>query len=122
MEQLGIDRTRASKARAIHRTFNEERDVVGLSVKDASERRERVRRAEVGRKERRAENNPLSHFLRDVCQKADTLVDEAALTVAADAAALAPVVREAIRRLTTLLDYLERQADDTRGSRLPANK
>jgi hypothetical protein len=36
---LGIDKTRASKARAIARTFDDERQLVGLTVQEAYQRR-----------------------------------------------------------------------------------
>jgi len=44
LEQLGIDRTRASKARAIFRTFRSEQFVAGLSVDEAYSKRKRTQK------------------------------------------------------------------------------
>jgi len=41
LESYEIEKTRASKARAIHRTFESEQDVDGLTVEEAYARRER---------------------------------------------------------------------------------
>jgi 3-methyladenine DNA glycosylase AlkC len=45
LEHLGIDKTRASKARAIYRTFSKEEDVAGLTVEEAYAQRQRKRSA-----------------------------------------------------------------------------
>jgi hypothetical protein len=41
LERLGIDKTRASKARAIARTFDDERQLAGLTIEEAYQRRRR---------------------------------------------------------------------------------
>ena len=115
LDDLGIDKTRASKARAIQRTFDEVGQVADLSVEDAYAHRERKphgktkKSAASGRKMPR-QTKAIRTFAAAVCKKAQSLVDEAAFAESEDAVVLVPAVRNAIEQLQGLLKLLETQA------------
>lgn len=84
LEELGVDKTRASKACAIHRTFKQQELVEGLSVQEAYQRRERKPSTKTRRK--MSTGGGFFQWLRDVCKHADFFLDEAACTEPNDAA------------------------------------
>lgn len=115
LKKLGIDKTRASKARAIYRTFKEEEQVRGLSVDEAYGRRKRKlakakRRKSVRKATREQEVGELRTFFGYVSKRADALLDVAGFADPDDAQGLISAVRAAITRLEYLLHHLERQA------------
>ena len=115
LENWGITKTRASKARAIYRTFAKEQDVSGLSVEEGYEQRTRKRAnapkpksaKSVGREK---EVRALRKFVRFVSKHANKLIDVAGFAEPDDAKALIPETREAIRDLEQLLVHLEHNA------------
>ena len=112
LQELGIDKTRASKACAIHHTFKQQASVEGLSVQEAYERRERKARNSSAKKRRKKQTNgSINQWLLDVCKKADFFLDEAACANPSDAASLLPAIDAAIEELTTLRNHLQRQTD-----------
>ncbi len=108
LEELGVDRTRASKARAICQTFATEHAVDGLSVQEAYARRERKPRKPGPKKQRKKqEEKDLCHWLRDVCHKVDFFLDEAKFADPSESSALLPAVDAAIEELTKLRERLQ---------------
>jgi hypothetical protein len=111
IEQLGINKARASRARAIHRTFEKIGDVVGLTVEEAYDRRERKQRKQRGGQSRETdEQQALAAFLDNVSQKADFFIDVAGFAEPMDAISLLPAVKEAIERLERIRDLLAQQS------------
>jgi len=116
LADLGIDKTRASKARAIYRTFSREEDVAQLTVQEAYARRRQkepsapaasttpqvVRPASTAPKLRTA--------VGKIARNVGTVIQDAAFTTSAEASVLIPAIRKAIRELETLLEFLEQQA------------
>ena len=108
LEEIGVDKTRASKACAIHRTFQQQELVEDLSVQEAYQRRERKpRKSSTKTRRKKSTCGGFSQWLRDVCKHADFFLDEAACTEPNDAASLLPAVNAAIEELTSLRDQLQ---------------
>ena len=114
LQSLGIDPTRASKARAIYRTFDCEEDVAHLTVEAAYAQRRKQRPTAPPAKSEEAISKKSVQGLRTsiskIAHRAGTVVHDAAFTTAAEAKILIPAVRKAIRELETLLKCLEEQA------------
>ncbi|MCY2995962.1 MAG: hypothetical protein NTY19_50145 [Planctomycetota bacterium] len=109
LEELGIDKTRASKARALHRTFPTEQAVEGLSVQDAYARRERKPHGPSSEKRRQKQKQQgLFDWLLDVCKKADLFLDEAGFADPSESSTLLPAVDAAIDELTKLRARLQK--------------
>jgi hypothetical protein len=115
LEQLRIDKARASKARAIARTFEKAEEVRDLSVEEAYSRRQRKQRK--GPQEdaqpdsvRSKEIGELRKFVGFVSTRAEALIDVAGFTEPAYAEELLPSFREAVQRLVHLVRQLERSA------------
>ena len=112
---LGIDPTRASKARVIYRTFANENDVAHLTVEEAyAQRRQRQSAAPPAPNSEAANSKKSTRALRKsiskIADRTGTVVHDAAFATADEAIILIPAVRKAIRELQTLLEFLEQQA------------
>jgi len=115
LEELGIDKTRASKARAIYRTFTGEEDVAGLTVEEAYARRRRKKpRATPGSASDAAGPQRNSRSLRtsvgSISKRTAAVIHDAAFVAPEEATILIPAVRKAIHELQELLGALEQQA------------
>jgi hypothetical protein len=111
LQKLGIDKTRASKARAIHRTFPTEQAVDGLSVQEAYARRERRPRKAASKKQRKKRKQKgLCDWLRDVCREVDFFFDEAKFADPNESSALLPAVDAAIKELMKLRERLQERS------------
>ena len=110
LEELGVHKVRAAKARAIFRTFSTPQAVEGLSVEEAYEQRER-RQACAQQKallhkawgDQSDEGTlKLASFLLKVCDRAEELVDVAAHITEDRRTELLPMLRWAIEKLEHL--------------------
>ena len=110
----GIDPTRASKARAIYRTFPNEEDVARLTVEAAYAQRRRRQPTQPPNKSDGPDAKKSAQGLRmsvgKIANRAGTVVHDAAFATPDEATILIPAVRKAIRELEMLLRYLEEQA------------
>ncbi|MCH8047136.1 MAG: hypothetical protein IID44_25825 [Planctomycetes bacterium] len=119
LEQWAIDKTRASKARAIQRTFKTPQKVENMSVQEAYGRRKRQPRRKRPRPsattspKRREHVMGLGDWLFDVCQQANVYFDEAAHSTPEQATSLRGVADAAVGQLQRLRDQLEHQAHDS---------
>jgi hypothetical protein len=112
LQELGVDKTRASKACAIHRTFKQQESVEGLSVQEAYQRRERKpRKSSTKKRRKRKTNGSIIRWLLDVCKKADFFLDEAAATNSNEAESLLSAIDAAIEELTVLRNHVQRRTD-----------
>lgn len=112
LHELGVDKTRASKACAIHRTFKEQESVEGLSVQEAYARRDRKPRKSVAKKRRKKRTNTgIAEWLVEVCKKADLFVDEVACADPDEAAVLLPAIDAVIEGLTSIRHQLKQRVD-----------
>ena len=117
LEDQGIDKTQASKARAIHQTFAKVVDVAGLTVEEAYARRKRGHAAKTeGDAEPTQDVRRLRKSVRSISTRAESLIHAATSTVPEEAMILIPAVREAIRKLQELLVHFESQVDAARSS------
>ena len=112
LDELGIDKTRASKARAIQRSFDTENSVDGLSVQEAYRKRKRKSRKVGPKKKRRKSTNEhervsIAEWLRDVCQQIDIFLDEVASTDTEDAANVLPAIDAAVEELNRLRSQVQ---------------
>ena len=72
LDALGIDKTRASKALAIHRTFKTEQSLEGISVQEAYRCRKRKLQKPSAKKEgRKKSKTSMVDWLFDICDKVD---------------------------------------------------
>jgi hypothetical protein len=112
LQELGVDKTRASKACAIHRTFKSQKSVKGLSVQEAYQRRKRKSRKS-STKKRRKRKTPagLIQWLSGVCKKADFFLDEAAATNPNQAESLLSAIDAAIEQMTALRNQVPQRTD-----------
>jgi hypothetical protein len=101
LELHAIDKTRASKARAIHRTFASEKDLDGLSVEEAYARRERSG----GRRTNESE---------DAVQKLETHLQALSDCVEKVASEVQGNYREAVAGLLSDLDHAIRDLERLR--------
>ena len=112
LDELGIDRTRASKARCIRRTFEREVDIQGLTVAEAYGRRKRKhRRRQDSEADFEDEKHALANFIKDVRERAKPLIHDAAFAEQEEALLLLPSVYDAIRLLEEIHDQLKERAD-----------
>ncbi len=114
LKDLGIDKTRASKARAIFQAFDKVEDVATLTVDDAYAQRKRKQAAEreedAGGVQPRQDVQRLRRSVSKIVERTETAIDDAAFVVPKEAVILIPAVRKAIDKLQELLNYLEEQA------------
>ena len=115
LKDLGIDKTRASKARAIYRSFDKEEDVAGLTVDEAYAERNRKKTANPeddanGTAEPKKDVQRLRRSISSIAKRADKAVHDAAFAAPDEAMILIPAIRKAIGQLQELLGFLEQQA------------
>jgi hypothetical protein len=128
LTSLSVDPTRASKARAIHRTFANVEEVTDLSVKEAYQRRKRDKRPRVSSTAREfiaasaaqptvsADEpafNPVQ-FCIEICQKAELCQVVAESATPEDAADFLTAIDEAIGELAKLRTALGLKATSKR--------
>ena len=105
--ELGIEKTRASKARAIHGTFTAEEEVAELTVQEAYRRRQQKPR--VATAERRPSPPPefdLVGFLLGVCKQADGCADQVEFIEHEQAKQILTTLDETIAELDKLRQLL----------------
>jgi hypothetical protein len=110
LDKAGIHKVRASKSRAIYKTFPGPEAVANMAVEEAYGMRERRTRTATHRTQTRKptedvpqeETVQLEVFLLEVCDRADGLIDVAAFATQNRRAELCPVLRLAIEKLTFL--------------------
>jgi hypothetical protein len=114
--QLGISKARASKARAIARTFERAEEVREFSVEEAYSRRQRKQHK--GPQEHTSPDSArskdvaaLRKFVGFVSKHAEALIDVAGFAEPADAEKLLPSFHEAVQQMVYLVRHLERQAE-----------
>ena len=117
LKSLGIDATRASKARAIYRTFACENGVAHLTVEAAYAQRRKRQRSAPPAKPEAANSKKIANVLRKsiskIADRTGIAVHDAAFASPDEAIVLIPAVRKAIRELQALLEFLEQQAGTT---------
>ena len=112
LREHGIDKTYASKARAIHRTFKTEKSLKGVSVQEAYRQREiRPRAATVPKRHTRGKPNGMADWFVQVCEMADSFLDEANKASPDEAETLVSAADKALQKLSALRSCLERRAD-----------
>ena len=109
LEELGIDKTRASKACAIHRTLKSEARIGELTVREAYRHRQRKPRKLSSKRHRKKNSDGIAQWLMEVCRRADFYLDEASCADSDKAASLLPAVESAIGELTGLRDRLQQR-------------
>lgn len=124
LAELGIDKTRASKARAIFRAFRSLNDVEGQSVEEAyacrSRRQEQAPRA--AKRKPKGKGKALKAFLKDVPKGAEALIHEAVTMRPPEASQLITAIDAAIENLQRLRETLAAKATDAAagGEKKPA--
>ena len=119
LAQRGIDKGRASKARAIHRTFKDPREVERMSVHAAYERRKRQSRrgrrgaSDKTQSKRHQQATSIGDWLMDACQHIDFFCEEAAHLTATQARPLRDSIDVMVDQLQRLRTQLDRQNDDS---------
>jgi hypothetical protein len=114
LDALGIDKTRASKARAIQRSFEAECSLEGLSVQEAYRSRKRKVRKPSAKKERRKKSKQktgMVDWLFDICNKVDLYCAEADFADSEEASSLLSVIENAVAELTRLRRRLQQRID-----------
>lgn len=118
--ELAIDPTRASKGRAIHRTFPSITDLGDLSVKQAYERRVRTpgrrrpQTASRGSQQSVADGSTgMMSFFVDVGRRAESVIADVEFAAPADAANYLSALEAAIEELGKLRDALRRKASES---------
>jgi len=119
LKDLGIDKTRAAKARAIYRSFGSPDEVAKLTVEEAYAERERRQPAradddgaDVAPASER-EVRQLRKSVKSIAEQTESVVDAAAFAPPEEARILIPVIQNAIQHLQELVTYLEQQAATT---------
>jgi hypothetical protein len=115
LKDLRLEKSKASRARALAKTFATEQEVAGLTVKEAYDRRARPqRRAPKMSGRPNCALKGLRQFLTHVAKKADSYLDEAAFADGTSASETLPAVAAAIEKLRMLQTHLGKQADESR--------
>lgn len=115
VRDLGIDKTRASKATAIFQTFDGADEVARLTVEEAYARRQRRRPVKAGggpdgATHPKEDVQRLRKAVAAIAKRSGDAVHDAAFVAGKEAVILIPAVRKAIGQLQDLLEHLERQA------------
>ena len=105
-----LDKTKASRARAIARTFEKESDLAGLTVRDAYGKRARKPHPQAPATATRSKQPRLARFFQTVAREADALADEAGFAEQAAAAELLSAAEAALVNVQRLRDLLLLQA------------
>lgn len=101
--ELGIEKTRASKARAIHGAFEAEDEVAALTVQEAYRRRQSKPRAATAEKRVTPPAEfDLVEFLLGVCKQADGCADQVAYLELEQAQQILTTLDETIAELDKL--------------------
>lgn len=108
LEEQGVDKTRSSRACAIHRTFDSVEAVKDLSVQEAYDRRKR--KNSKTRDVRESKPLGLSDWLIDIHHKANFFLDEAGYAKGRLRAALLTAIDSAITELGKLRDQVSGDA------------
>ena len=109
MKSLGIEKTRASKARAIHQTFESEADLVGMSVDAAYDARTRTRHSD--RYSEPADPlETLSSYLQGLPRAIEEMATEIPWTSADSISQIVKEIKAAVSELHRLRRQLESQA------------
>lgn len=101
LADLGIDKSRASKARAIHGTFESETQVAELTVQEAYRRRPHKPRASAKRAAASPADN-LMAFLLGICKQTDFYAEEAVDAGPERAVQVITTIEESIAELEKL--------------------
>ena len=110
LEELGIDKSRASKARAIHGTFETESAVAELTVQEAYRRRPRKPRVVAVAKQVSVPTaNNLTAFLLDVCKQSDFCAGDVGDAAPEQAAEIVLTIDDAITELQKLRAIFQRR-------------
>lgn len=119
LKDRGIDKTRASKARSIYRTFDRPEEVAELTIEEAYAKRQRQRSQSAEPKDGSAhapkDVQRLRKSISSISKRTGDVIHDAAFAEPGEAVILIPAVRKAISELQELLKCLEQQA----GSRQP---
>lgn len=109
-----LDKTKASRSRAIARTFEKESELAGLTVREAYAKRARKPRSPArDTATSRDQKQPrLARFFQSVAREADALVDEAGFADKAAAAELLNAAETALINVQRLRDLLVEQVGD----------
>ena len=115
LRELGIDKTRACRARAIYRTFAKEEELGGLTVEQAYARRESQQPAKPDKErdsaaEAKNDVQRLRNSVSLIAQQAEEVIHDAAFASREEAVILIPAVRHVVDRLQEVLKFLEEQA------------
>jgi hypothetical protein len=109
---LGIEKTQAARACAIHRTFAGPKQVEGFSVDQAYRERERKQPRRRKKKSRGKHVAPtLASWLRGLCRSADSFLADAAFVSEAESGSLVAAIDDAIEELGRLRTRLEAQLE-----------
>ena len=111
LAELNIEKTKASRARAIAKTYGSENDLVGLTVKQAYDgriRKQRKQSQDAAKND--GEHHKLVRFLKNATKTIDDFMDYAGFAEASEAAPLLPAVEQTIRTLQQVHDLLRKQA------------
>jgi hypothetical protein len=123
LDSLGIEKTRASKARAIFRTFSTADQTAGLSVEEAYGKRHRNHQRR-GRATSGSQSNkpPCDTSLDHVCGELECLIDQARSVTPDEARELLQATQGLIRRLQELERYLQQRAEESDRDFLPMTR
>jgi hypothetical protein len=120
LSEWNIEKTKASRARAIARTFQKEEELAGLTVRQAYDKRVRKQRKSRSKEDRRAVGSDrLGRFLDHVAKTAEYFIDDAGFAEEAQATILLPAVDEAISKLVHIRDLLAASSTQGRKSSPP---
>lgn len=125
LAELGIDKTRASKARAIFRTFPSLQNVEGKSVEEAYEHRERrhEQTPRAAKRKPKSKGKALKAFLGSVPKEAEAMLCQAATMQPSEVHKLITAIDAAIENLQRLRETLAAKATDAAagGEKKPSN-
>ncbi len=113
LKKLGIDKTRASKARAIYNAFPELEQVTGLTVEEAYGQRSGKQQGSAADSPRvdtmEQQTQRMRKSITKIAKQAGDAIHDAAFAGPEEATILIPAVRKAIVELQELLQHLETQ-------------
>jgi hypothetical protein len=106
-----IDKSKASRARAIARTFAKEEDLANLTVQQAYERRDRKQRrpAAASQTPQQTEPGRFEKFLVHVSKVAEPFINDAGFAEPNEAAVLLPTLDQVLAKFTRIRALLREQ-------------
>ena len=126
LKELGIDKSRASKARAIYGAFANLEDVAELTVEGAYSQRPRKKQTPVSDSKNgnitEQDTQRVRKSIEKIAKQSGDVAHDAAFAGPQEAAILIPSVRKAIDELRELLRYLEEQVPGKKQSTKATNK